>query len=111
MTGSKQGNDTGTSRIYEISKKPPQIAKQMENFDVVIVGAGISGIGTAYWLQEKCTGKTYAILEARERLGGTWDLFRYPGIRSRIARKRPGFRRANLCYTINEHPYCLDKVR
>ncbi len=50
--------------------------------DVVIVGAGISGIGSAYWLQEKCPGKTYAILEARERIGGTWDLFRYPGIRS-----------------------------
>ena len=52
------------------------------HYDVIIVGAGISGIGTAYWLQEKCPGKTYAILEARERLGGTWDLFRYPGIRS-----------------------------
>ena len=49
---------------------------------MIIVGAGISGIGTAYWLQEKCQGKTYAILEARERIGGTWDLFRYPGIRS-----------------------------
>lgn len=54
----------------------------MEKFDVIIVGAGISGIGTAYWLQEKCPGKNYAILEARERIGGTWDLFRYPGIRS-----------------------------
>ncbi|MEJ2162217.1 MAG: NAD(P)/FAD-dependent oxidoreductase [Robiginitalea sp.] len=54
----------------------------MEKFDVIIVGAGISGIGTAYWLQEKCPGKSYAILEARERIGGTWDLFRYPGIRS-----------------------------
>jgi len=50
--------------------------------DVIIVGAGISGIGTAYWLQKKCPGKRYAILEARERIGGTWDLFRYPGIRS-----------------------------
>ena len=51
-------------------------------YDVLIIGAGISGIGTAYWLQEKCPGKRYAILEARERIGGTWDLFRYPGIRS-----------------------------
>ncbi|MDX1334088.1 MAG: NAD(P)/FAD-dependent oxidoreductase, partial [Robiginitalea sp.] len=50
--------------------------------DIIIIGAGISGIGTAYWLQEKCPGKRYAILEARERIGGTWDLFRYPGIRS-----------------------------
>ncbi len=52
------------------------------DYDVIIVGAGISGIGTAYWLQEKCPEKRYAIFEARERIGGTWDLFRYPGIRS-----------------------------
>ncbi len=51
-----------------------------QHFDVLIVGAGISGIGTAYWLQEKCPGRRYAILEARGQIGGTWDLFRYPGI-------------------------------
>jgi cation diffusion facilitator CzcD-associated flavoprotein CzcO len=50
--------------------------------DVLIVGAGLSGIGAAYHLQTKCPGKRYAILEGRETLGGTWDLFRYPGIRS-----------------------------
>ncbi len=50
--------------------------------DVLIVGAGLSGIGAAWWLQQKCPGKTYAILEQREAIGGTWDLFRYPGIRS-----------------------------
>jgi len=50
--------------------------------DVLIVGAGISGIGAAYHLQTQCPSKTYAILEARGRLGGTWDLFRYPGVRS-----------------------------
>jgi monooxygenase len=50
--------------------------------DVLIVGAGLSGIGAAYTLQRDCPTKTYAILEARERIGGTWDLFRYPGIRS-----------------------------
>jgi cation diffusion facilitator CzcD-associated flavoprotein CzcO len=54
----------------------------MDHVDVLIVGAGISGIGAAYHLQDKCPGKSYAILEARERLGGTWDLFRYPGVRS-----------------------------
>jgi cation diffusion facilitator CzcD-associated flavoprotein CzcO len=53
-----------------------------ERIDVLIVGAGISGIGAAHHLQERCPGKSFAILEAREAIGGTWDLFRYPGIRS-----------------------------
>jgi monooxygenase len=55
---------------------------ESEHFDVLVVGAGISGISAGYHLQSRCPGKTYAILEARPRLGGTWDLFRYPGIRS-----------------------------
>lgn len=53
-----------------------------KHLDVLIVGAGLSGIGAAYHLQRDCPGKTYAILEARQAIGGTWDLFRYPGIRS-----------------------------
>ncbi|UFS95781.1 flavin-containing monooxygenase [Nocardia huaxiensis] len=53
-----------------------------EHLDVVIVGAGLSGIGAAYRLQTEHPGRSYAILEARDTLGGTWDLFRYPGIRS-----------------------------
>ncbi|MCW2978913.1 MAG: NAD(P)/FAD-dependent oxidoreductase [Solirubrobacterales bacterium] len=53
-----------------------------ERLDVLVIGAGLSGIGSAHYLQERCPGKTYAILEAREAIGGTWDLFRYPGIRS-----------------------------
>ena len=53
-----------------------------EHFDVLIVGAGISGIGAGCHLQKRCPGRTYAILEGRADLGGTWDLFRYPGIRS-----------------------------
>jgi cation diffusion facilitator CzcD-associated flavoprotein CzcO len=54
----------------------------IEHVDVLIAGAGISGIGAAYHLGERCPGKSYTILEARDDLGGTWDLFRYPGIRS-----------------------------
>ncbi len=50
--------------------------------DVLIVGAGISGIGCAYHVQNKCPDLTYSIIEARADLGGTWDLFKYPGIRS-----------------------------
>ena len=53
-----------------------------EHFDVVIVGAGISGVGAAYHLQANSPDRSYVVLEGRERLGGTWDLFRYPGIRS-----------------------------
>jgi monooxygenase len=54
----------------------------MSHFDVVIVGAGLSGIGAAVHLQRECPGKSYAILESRDAIGGTWDLYRYPGIRS-----------------------------
>lgn len=53
-----------------------------EYVDVVIVGAGLSGIGAGYRVQTELPGTSYAILEAREAMGGTWDLFRYPGIRS-----------------------------
>jgi monooxygenase len=63
-----------------------------EHLDVLIVGAGISGIGAAFHLQERCPGKSYAILEARADLGGTWDLFRYPGIRSDSDMHTLGFR-------------------
>lgn len=49
---------------------------------MVIVGAGLSGIGAAHHLQNKCPGLSYVILESRETSGGTWDLFRYPGVRS-----------------------------
>lgn len=52
------------------------------HFDVLIVGAGLSGVGAAYHLQKKCPDRRYAILEGRSAMGGTWDLFRYPGIRS-----------------------------
>src|SRR3954454_12500796 len=60
----------------ETTTSPP------EHLDVLIVGAGLSGIGAGWHLQQKCPGKSYVILEGRDCIGGTWDLFRYPGIRS-----------------------------
>jgi monooxygenase len=58
------------------------LANIPEHFDVLIIGAGLSGIGAAHHLQTFCANRTYVILEQRQRIGGTWDLFRYPGIRS-----------------------------
>lgn len=57
-------------------------AKNLDPVDVLIIGAGISGIGAAYHLQKKCPNRSYTVIEARADLGGTWDLFKYPGIRS-----------------------------
>jgi monooxygenase len=59
-----------------------QSARLPEHLDVLIVGAGLSGIGAAHYLQTECPWADYAIFEARDSIGGTWDLFRYPGIRS-----------------------------
>lgn len=58
------------------------MTEAVEHFDVLIVGAGLSGIGAGYHLQQKCPTKRCVILEGRDCIGGTWDLFRYPGIRS-----------------------------
>ena len=62
------------------------------HFNVVVVGAGISGIGAGYHLQKQCPNKSFVILEGRETFGGTWDLFRYPGIRSDSDMHTMGFR-------------------
>src|SRR3978361_2156352 len=64
------------------SDQPVEGDGVLEHLDVLVVGAGLSGIDAAFHLQTKCPGRTYAIFEAREALGGTWDLFRYPGVRS-----------------------------
>src|SRR5712672_1264730 len=63
-----------------------------EFVDVVIVGAGISGISAAWHLQNRCPNKSYVVLERRENVGGTWDLFKYPGIRSDSDMFTLGFR-------------------
>jgi monooxygenase len=63
-----------------------------EHLDVVIVGAGIAGVSAAWHLQERCPSKSYAVLEKRATVGGTWDLFRYPGIRSDSDMHTLGFR-------------------
>ena len=55
---------------------------EAESMDILIIGAGLSGIDAAYRIQTDCPGKRYTILETRDAIGGTWDLFRYPGIRS-----------------------------
>src|SRR5436190_9745050 len=55
---------------------------EQTDFDVIVVGAGLSGIGVGFHLQRDCPKKPYVILEGRGAMGGTWDLFRYPGIRS-----------------------------
>ena len=64
------------------SKPSPSSTQTAEHFDVLIVGAGLSGIAAAFHLQKRCPNRSYTIIEAREAIGGTWDLFRYPGIRS-----------------------------
>ena len=84
-----------------------------ERVDVLIVGAGLSGIGAGWHLQASCPGKTYAILEARGCIGGTWDLFRYPGIRSDSDMYTLGyaFRPWKDAKSIADGPSILDYVR
>jgi monooxygenase len=85
----------------------------IEHFDVLIVGAGLSGIGGAYHLKTECPGKSYVILEARDRSGGTWDLFRYPGIRSDSDMYTLGYRFKpwRNAKAIADGPSILDYVR
>jgi monooxygenase len=68
--------------MASVTEPAQRSTQESGHYDVLIVGAGLSGIGAAYHLQRALPGKTYAILESREAIGGTWDLFRYPGIRS-----------------------------
>ena len=83
----------------------------MEHFDVLIVGAGLSGVGAAYHIQTAFPDRTYAILEAREAIGGTWDLFRYPGVRAVTV--HPGGIRTNIARNarIRRDPEGLGRTR
>ena len=84
-----------------------------EHLDVVIIGAGISGIGAAHYLEERLPHKTYAILEMRDSIGGTWDLFRYPGIRSDSDMHTLGYRFKpwESTRTIADGPSILEYVK
>jgi monooxygenase len=84
-----------------------------EHLDVLIVGAGLAGVGAACHLQERLPGKSYAILEARQEIGGTWDLFRYPGIRSDSDMHTLGyrFRPWTATKTITDGPSILRYIR
>ena len=84
-----------------------------EHVDVLIVGAGLSGIGAAHHLRAAFPGKTYTILEARDAIGGTWDLFRYPGVRSDSDMHTLGYRRRPWmqAQAIADGPSILEYVR
>lgn len=85
----------------------------MEHFDVLIIGAGLSGIGAGAHLRMSCPEKAFAILEGRETMGGTWDLFRYPGVRSDSDMFTLGyrFRPWNDPKAIADGPAILDYIR
>src|SRR5215203_4402985 len=85
----------------------------MEHIDVVIVGAGLSGVGAACQLSMACPQKSFAILEGRETIGGTWDLFRYPGVRSDSDMYTLGyrFRPWRNAKAIADGPAILDYIR
>lgn len=61
---------------------PSQSPESTRSFDVIILGAGIAGLNSAYRLISELPGATFTVLEGRDNVGGTWDLFRYPGVRS-----------------------------
>ncbi len=87
--------------------------ESVEHVDVLIVGAGLSGIGAACHLRRECPGRTVAILEARDAIGGTWDLFRYPGVRSDSDMYTLGysFRPWNQAKAIADGPAIREYVR
>jgi cation diffusion facilitator CzcD-associated flavoprotein CzcO len=85
----------------------------VDHYDVLVVGAGISGIGAGWHLQTLCPDRSYAILEGRDDLGGTWDLFRYPGVRSDSDMHTLGYRFKpwKAAKAIADGPAILDYLR
>jgi cation diffusion facilitator CzcD-associated flavoprotein CzcO len=79
VNGSSSPVDSVMSPLSDLDKPSPT---EVEEYDMVIIGAGISGINTAYRFKTAFPKKSYVVLEARANMGGTWDLMRYPGIRS-----------------------------
>src|ERR1700675_2563941 len=75
-------DNMGGPAAFRHAGPPAETTMPSEHFDVLIVGAGVSGIRAGYHPQQKSPGKSVVILEGRDCIGGTWDLFRYPGIRS-----------------------------
>src|SRR5438105_3055729 len=84
LTFSRENVCLSTNIYIAIQEPGSRGRKRMktEQFDVVIIGAGLSGIGAARYLKTRLPNKSFVILETKPRMGGTWDLFRYPGIRS-----------------------------
>lgn len=80
QTGPQHFHTTLSMRTAQRAQRPAR--NMVEHFDVLIVGAGISGIDAAYHLQQRCPGKSFALLENQESFGGTWITHKFPGIRS-----------------------------
>ena len=74
--------EAGRARDRQLIGYRAPMTATLEHVDVIVVGAGLSGIGAAHRLNTECPGRSVAVLEARDVMGGTWDLFRYPGVRS-----------------------------
>ena len=103
----------GASRMDIAEANAPRTGGATEHFDVLLVGAGISGIGAARHLQDRCPDLSWTILESRADMGGTWDLFRYPGIRSDSDMYTLGFafKPWLAAKAIGDGPAILDYVR
>ena len=113
LTGATVGGLGDWQSQRRFPRVRPMTGLSPEHVDVLIVGAGISGIGGAVHLQDRCPGTTFVILEGRPDIGGTWDLFRYPGVRSDSDMHTLGFRFKPWKHekSIADGPVILDYLR